>query len=139
MKSLKRADGNQGRPSTGAEKPPTIKSSKISWPLNGLKKGFASAISGNHEMPWILSKAIDLNPKMQPPIITEDCLSSTCNYNQAIQDFNRAIELNPTLAEAYHSRGMAYAAWAATYKAMLDYNQAIALDEPNTKAHYNGE
>jgi len=36
-------------------------------------------------------------------------------YEQAMEDFSRAIELNPALAEAYYNRGNAYTGGCITH------------------------
>jgi len=49
------------------------------------------------------------------------------NYKQAIEDFNRAIEINPLYAEAYNNRGNAYTDLDHHKKAIEDFNRAIDI------------
>jgi tetratricopeptide (TPR) repeat protein len=46
-------------------------------------------------------------------------------YQNAINNFTRAIEINLNLAEAYHSRGSAYVKLRQYSKAIADYTQAL--------------
>ena len=56
--------------------------------------------------------------------------------NEAIQEFTRVIELDPTLVEAYLNRGTAWHDKRKPDKAIEDYNIAIELD-PNDDLAYN--
>lgn len=60
------------------------------------------------------------------------------DYAAARQDFDRAIELEPTLGEAFVNRGVAMMADQAWDAALADIEKGIALgvDEP-AKAFYN--
>jgi tetratricopeptide (TPR) repeat protein len=58
------------------------------------------------------------------------------DYDQAVDDCTRAIELLPDLGEAYHKRGCVYTHYLDEYeKAIADYDRAIKL-EPENKAAY---
>ncbi len=48
-------------------------------------------------------------------------------YDNAIANFNLAIELDPNLALPYENRGFAYAAKGEYKKAQADFNKEIAL------------
>jgi tetratricopeptide (TPR) repeat protein len=50
------------------------------------------------------------------------------DYNQAISEFTRAIELKPDYAEAYKGRGDTYYRQKEYDKAIADWEQAIKLD-----------
>jgi tetratricopeptide (TPR) repeat protein len=58
-------------------------------------------------------------------------------FEQAIIDYTRAIELDPTYARAYASRGSAYRRLKEYERAMQDYNRALEL-EPNYAWAYCG-
>lgn len=49
------------------------------------------------------------------------------NYQQAILDFNRTIELNPEYAEAYYYRGNAYNRIGEYQQAIKDFKVAARL------------
>ncbi|HAO21509.1 MAG TPA: hypothetical protein DCQ37_14195 [Desulfobacteraceae bacterium] len=58
------------------------------------------------------------------------------DYDKAIADYNKAIELNPNLDSAYNNRGFIYDENGDYDKAIADYNKAIELN-PNLDAAYN--
>lgn len=47
---------------------------------------------------------------------------------EALQQLNRALELEPGLAEAYFNRGNVYASMGKSKKAIADYRQAVKLE-----------
>ena len=54
----------------------------------------------------------------------------------ALEDFNRAITLNPTVAVVYQNRANARAMVGDTAGAMADYDSALALDASLATAYY---
>jgi tetratricopeptide (TPR) repeat protein len=58
-------------------------------------------------------------------------------YDKAIKDLNRAIQLNPNYALAYNNRGNAYYALNKFEKAMDDYSQTLEIDPNYATAYYN--
>jgi tetratricopeptide (TPR) repeat protein len=61
----------------------------------------------------------------------------TERLDNAIKNYNKAIELNPKLAQAFNNRGTAYADKGESDKAMADYNRAIELNPKYNMAFYN--
>ncbi|MCZ6701547.1 MAG: tetratricopeptide repeat protein [Ignavibacteria bacterium] len=57
-------------------------------------------------------------------------------YNQAISDFNRALEINPKYAEAYNERGVVYDDKGQYDLAISDYTKAIEIN-PKLAEVYN--
>ena len=49
------------------------------------------------------------------------------NYKQAIEDYGRAIEINPRLAEAYYNRGKTYHGLGNYKQAIEDYSRALEI------------
>jgi len=49
------------------------------------------------------------------------------NYNQAITDYDKAIELNPKYGDAYYNRGNAYCRLGNSTYANEDWNMAAKL------------
>jgi tetratricopeptide (TPR) repeat protein len=58
------------------------------------------------------------------------------DYDRAIADYNKAIELNPNYAEAYSDRGVTYYYKNDSDQALADYNKAIEL-KPDFAIPYN--
>jgi Flp pilus assembly protein TadD len=58
------------------------------------------------------------------------------DYHGAITEFDRAIELNPSNAEAYSSRGVAHYRLGDLTQAMVDYTSAIEIDPALAIAYY---
>jgi hypothetical protein len=54
----------------------------------------------------------------------------------ALYFFNKALKLDPTLAEAYAERGRYYLEKAQTKKAVDDLNKSISLSPNNSRAYY---
>jgi tetratricopeptide (TPR) repeat protein len=59
------------------------------------------------------------------------------DYDQAIQDYDRAIRLNPGQAIAFSNRGVAYARKGNYDWAIQDYDQAIRLNPKHADAFSN--
>ena len=58
-------------------------------------------------------------------------------YDRAIEDFNKAIELDPRDDIAYYNRGRAYENKQQYDRAIEDYNKAIELNPRFDKAYSN--
>ncbi|OGP69033.1 MAG: hypothetical protein A2170_06220 [Deltaproteobacteria bacterium RBG_13_53_10] len=56
--------------------------------------------------------------------------------DQAILDYNRALELNPGYAEAYNNRGVAYRNKGQYDQAILDYNKAFEINPRFAEVYY---
>ena len=52
-------------------------------------------------------------------------------WDEAITEYSKAIELNPRLVEAYENRGMAYENGKDPDKAIIDYTKVVELDPSN--------
>lgn len=57
------------------------------------------------------------------------------NYEQAISEFTKAVELSPNNADAYNRRGFASNAKGDFDKALLDFSKAIELAPDNADAY----
>lgn len=58
-------------------------------------------------------------------------------YQQAIDEFNEAIHLQPDNFKAYNSRGSAYNNLGKSQRAVADYNEAIRLKPDYADAYHN--
>ncbi len=54
-------------------------------------------------------------------------------YREAIDDFNHAIQINPSYAEAYYFRGIAYSRLREEQKAIADFQKAAELHQQRGK------
>ena len=57
--------------------------------------------------------------------------------DRAIEDFNKAIELNPEFDIAYNNRGVACIGKGEFDRAIEDYSKAIELNQDYAEAYYN--
>lgn len=59
------------------------------------------------------------------------------NYQQALNDYNAAIKINPFHEKSYLNRGGLYANLGDLQSAILDYNKAEGLNPRNAVVYYN--
>jgi tetratricopeptide (TPR) repeat protein len=57
------------------------------------------------------------------------------NYEEAMQAYSRAIEINPTFAKAYLARGVVFGHCANYRQAIIDCNKSIELDPRYARAY----
>jgi len=69
-------------------------------------------------------------PTTAPPTPTTDSAST-------IQEFNKAIPIDPDDSDAYNNRGNAYYDLGQWRRAIEDYDKAIHLDPDDAMAYYN--
>jgi len=58
-------------------------------------------------------------------------------YALAIEDFNKALELDPESADAYHGRGLAHSQLGEYDRAIADLSEAIQLNPTDFRAFFN--
>ena len=59
-------------------------------------------------------------------------------HDRAIEDYNKAIAIDPNYAHAYYNRGTVYGRDKVQYdRAIEDFNKAIQLDPNFAQAYYN--
>jgi len=58
-------------------------------------------------------------------------------YDKAVNDFNKALEIDPNSKFDYHNRGAALGKIGKTDDAILDFNKAIKIDQNYGEAYYN--
>lgn len=58
-------------------------------------------------------------------------------YDKAVDEYTQAIAIDPNYADAYNSRGVAYAKLMDFQKAVADFSQAIALTPENPESYHN--
>ena len=59
------------------------------------------------------------------------------NYDEALKDYDKAIELDPNYTFAYNNRGLAFYKLDKFEEALKDYDKAIELDPSYTFVYNN--
>jgi len=73
------------------------------------------------------------NPEAQLFLIRGEVFEKLKNYEAAIEDYTRVIEMNPNLAEAHYSRGQARARAGDSKSACIDWKKAAELGHEEAK------
>jgi tetratricopeptide (TPR) repeat protein len=58
-------------------------------------------------------------------------------YDQAISDYNKALEIDPRSAGAYYNRGLAYAKEGKYGQAISDFTDALKINPKDPYTYYN--
>ena len=80
--------------------------------------------------------------RMEENLIAEEAMNEAIKSSggiltELIEDFSKAIELNPDLAEAYYNRSLTYAKLDQYGRAIEDYDKAIELNPTLAEAYAN--
>lgn len=128
--------------------------------MDYLKRGNAALAEGNWEKAVAdFTFAIRINSRIEKPvndseqeedeIFTSDDFNACAfsnrgianyrlgNLEKAIADFDRAIRINPRLADAYNNRGNVWQAKGNLDKALRDFDEAIKFDPRHNRAFNN--
>jgi len=78
-------------------------------------------------------------PDETPEIWTQKGIMNTNlgKYETAVNDFNRALDMDPEYVLAHNGRGMAYLEMELYDEAVSDFETAIALDPGFSLAYFN--
>ena len=58
------------------------------------------------------------------------------DYTGAVEEFNKALQVNPEFVEAYYQRGLAYYDLGHIPQAVFDYDEVLKRDSYNVEAYY---
>jgi tetratricopeptide (TPR) repeat protein/S1-C subfamily serine protease len=94
------------------------------------KKQYQDAIA-------ILDSLISRNPEAPAYLNRGNAKSYLGQKQAAITDYDRAIAINPNLAQAYNSRGKAKSDLEQNQAAITDYDRAIAINPKYANAYNN--
>ncbi len=86
-----------------------------------LAVGLIAGRSAAAEVNTLIAKGIDFSEKGQ--------------YDQALAEFNRALNINPQDPMLYNYRGKVYWAKGQNDKALADFTQALSIDPKNGRAY----
>jgi len=84
------------------------------------------------------TQALDLEPGVPQPnllLLRARAYAAENKFKEAIADFDKALELNPDLIDAYVERGVLFAKNRRHDDAIGDFTRAIQLDPKNAKAY----
>ncbi len=59
------------------------------------------------------------------------------DYDRAIDDYNKALKINPLFADAYNNRGLAWNNKGDYDRAIADYNKALEINPRDAEAYNN--
>ena len=87
----------------------------------------------------LLNQAAELYPENEFVFVNRGNVHKDgfSDYDAAIADYNKTIELNPKFSWPYHNRALALGRLKRWDEAIADYERAIALDQ-NYASAYNG-
>lgn len=87
---------------------------------------------------YLYSLVIDLTPDYADAFINRGLIYLKFEeFDKAISDFDRAIEIDINKPNAYYNRGLAYSDLKLHDKAIADYTKTIELDPEDSQAYYN--
>jgi len=89
------------------------------------------------EMNMLTQQKININSQALEYFSRGNFKKRIKNYKDAISDFNKAIELYPSFAEAYFKRGNVKNLMEDFEGAISDYSKAIELDPNLAEAYHN--
>ncbi|KAL3878456.1 hypothetical protein ACJMK2_030805 [Sinanodonta woodiana] len=115
-----------------------------SWPIEAADSHYLIGIChqelGSHvDALEAFSNAIKLNPNYAEALYQRGISRMKMKLSKGIQDFNRALAINPKIFQAYLSRACYYGMKNLYTKAILNCNEAIKLQPQSVRAYlYRG-
>jgi len=80
---------------------------------------------------------IEKNPNCPEAYLVRGEIDSQIDFQQALEDFEKAISIAPNISHSYLSRGLLYANSGDKNKAFADFSKAIELDANDAGAYVN--
>jgi len=84
-----------------------------------------------------LDDCIKQNPNCPEAYLIRGEVYSQIDFQQAIEDFEKAIRIEPNMPQSYFSRGVLYANSGDNNKAFSDFSKVIELDANYAEAYAN--
>jgi len=91
----------------------------------------------DHNREGYYNTSIDLSLESSKYYNSGNAYYKRGDYDRAIEDYSKAIELDPKYAAAYNARGLAYVNKGDYDRAIEDYNKAVELEPKYANAYYN--
>ena len=131
--------GNESRSSADLER-----AAKINRSNKGGDKSIEQAIALNKKGEYnsameVLNQAAELYPDNEFIFVNRGNIynDNFRDYEAAIADYNKSLEINPKFSWAYHNRALAYGRLKRWDEAIADYGRALEIDQ-NYASAYNG-
>ncbi|MBU0694497.1 MAG: tetratricopeptide repeat protein [Candidatus Omnitrophica bacterium] len=106
--------------------------------LNIFQATYYSKLGRTQEALKRINVALRFNPDYPITYISRGFLYATIeDYNNALCDFTRVVELAPNMPDTYNNRGIIYRSMGLHDKAISDYTQAIELKSNFAEAYLN--
>jgi len=96
-------------------------------------QSYMASVSNNPN--WLFMNNLEKKEDCEIYIKNGLSLGSSGNYKQAIECFNKAIELDPFFANAYFNRGFMYNKLNYPLEAIADFSQAISINPKHAQAY----
>ena len=84
-----------------------------------------------------LTKALHTNPHFELFFIRANALKSLGLSKKALEDYNRALSINPRASHVYVNRGILFSELNQTTNALNDYEFAISINPKDHLAYFN--
>jgi tetratricopeptide (TPR) repeat protein len=106
--------------------------------------GYIQYQDGNYSSAFTyLSRTLELEREGTLSVVADETVYfyragsnlALANYQQAIADYDQAIQINPTYVDAYINRGITYNAIGEYERAIGDFDKAIEIDPSNPEAY----
>ncbi|QEN89442.1 tetratricopeptide repeat protein [Labrys sp. KNU-23] len=106
--------------------------------LRRMRGSFAAVPAGSVEVQRrsVRMSASETTPADANPADSNPARPDDQDFDKAIAEFSKAIELKPYAADAFYGRALAYQCKRAFPEAIADYDRVIALDPGHADAHF---
>jgi len=89
------------------------------------------------EFKKVIALTLDVDLKIFSYYNIGNAYADLAQYDNAIESYKEAIELDATLSKPHNNLGLAYAALGRMSEAAAEFNQAVKIKPDHAEAHYN--
>jgi hypothetical protein len=90
-----------------------------------------------HEVEYHFDRSVKINPNCLSFNSRREIYARAGKYQQAFDDFNKSVSLNPRNPDGYYNRGLTYDVMGHFQTALADFNKAISLDSNYINSYNN--